>query len=680
MSLQVPRIKKIPYEVRIHGKVLRDPYFWLRDRENPEVIAYLHAENAYTDKMMEETKGVQEKLYQEMLARIKETDLSVPVKIGDFYYYTRTEKGKQYAIHCRKPDSLDNAEEIILDQNVLAEGHSYFRLGFAKVSPDHQLLAYGTDTSGAEMFSVFFKDLKTGRLLDDKIENVYPSFEWAQDNQTVFYVRLDEAKRPYQLYRHTLGRPKDALVFHEKDEAFFLGVYKTKDRKFLVLDLASKTTSENHVLDAARPESGWKCVHPREKDLEYSVEHHGDDFYIVTNYGAKNFRVMKAPDANPSKASWKEVIPARADVKVEGVDMFQDYWVVYERKDGLMQIRIFEFAGGKNSYLDFPEPVYTVHAGSNPDFKSHTLRFEYTSLVTPSSVFDYDMKTGKRELKKQQEVLGGYNASEYISERIWAVSHDGVKVPISLVYKKGFKKDGSQPLFLYGYGAYGISIDPAFSSTRLSLLNRGFCFAIAHIRGGGDLGRPWYEDGKFHKKPNSFKDFIAAAEHLVREKYTSPDRLVIYGGSAGGLLMGAVTNMRPDLFAGVIAKVPFVDVVNTMLDPSLPLTVTEYEEWGNPEEAAYFETIYGYSPYDHVEAKAYPHLLITGGLNDPRVAYWEPAKWTAKLRELTKSPEKLLLLRMEMDAGHGGPSGRYEAIKEIAFDYAFVFKILGLSL
>ena len=530
------------------------------------------------------------------------------------------------------------------------------------------------------MFTVYVKNLETGKLLKDEIPNTCPNLEWAQDQRAVFYTLLDAAKRPYQLMRHKIGSdPKeDVLVFHEKDESFFLSIYKTKDRRYLMLELASKITSEVHFLDAGRPEGHFQIMEPRQKEVEYSAEHYEGKFLIVTNDRAKNFKLMETLAGQPEKKFWKEILPARKDVKIEGLSLFENYWVIYEREAGLTHIRVMDPKTRESYRIEFPEPVYTVNPGHNPEYRSEMLRFEYTSLVTPSSVFDFDLRTRTRELKKQQEVLGGYDPSQYKTERVWAVSKDGVKVPVSLVFKKDMTRDGSNPLFLYGYGSYGISIDPEFSSTRLSLLNRGFIFAIAHIRGGGDLGRPWYEDGKFLKKKNTFHDFIAAAEYLIREKYTSPEKLVIEGGSAGGMLMGAVLNMRPELFKAAIAKVPFVDVIHTMLDASLPLTVTEYDEWGNPAEKDYFEYMRSYSPYDNVERRSYPNLLITGGLNDPRVQYWEPAKWALKLRE-HQTGGRLILLKMEMESGHGGPSGRYEYLKELAFDYAFFLKMLGMK-
>ncbi len=675
-----PQPPKKPKENSVHGKTFVDDYFWMRDRENPEVIAHLKKENEHTRLFMQDTEACQEKLYQEILGRIKETDLSVPVRYNGYYYYSRTEKGRQYSIHCRKKGSLEAAEEILADCNELAQGHSYFRLGILKVSPDQNLMAYAVDTDGSETYTLRVKNLTTGEVLTDEIKNAAGSFEWASDNKTFFYSIQDEAKRPYKLFRHEIGSDpvNDALIFHEQDEAFFLSAYKTKDRRYIVLHLASKTTAECRFLPTDKPKGEFKIIEPRRKDMEYSVEHHNGKFLIVTNDNAVNFRLAEAPVERCSLKDWKDFIAHKAEVKIEGLDVFKDHLVVYQREQGLEKIRVIHLSSGQSHFIDFEDPVYSAWGGSNWDYDSRTLRFDYSSMVTPHTVYDYDLEKRTRELKKRQEVLGGYDPAQYASERIFAVSHDGVKVPISLVYKKGLKKDGSAPGFLYGYGSYGISMDPVFSSSRLSLLDRGFLFAMAHIRGGGDLGRPWYDDGKLLKKKNTFLDFVAAAEHLVKEKYTSADRLAIAGGSAGGLLMGAVTNLRPDLFKAVIAMVPFVDVLNTMMDPTLPLTVTEYEEWGNPQEKSYFESISEYSPYENVKPSKFPHMLITGGLNDPRVSYWEPAKWAARLRENNRG-ENVILLKMEMDSGHGGPSGRYDSLREIAFEYAFVLKMLGVA-
>ena len=679
-STSPPIAKTQPKADTVHGEEQVDNYFWLREKSNPEVIEYLEAENRYTEAVMQHTEDFQKQLYQELLGRIKETDLSVPEKMGDYYYYTRTEEGKQYPIYCRKKGGLQAEEEILLDQNILAQGHEYLEMGVYKISPNHQLLAYSTDPTGGESYTLYIKDLNTGQLLSDQIPNTYYSVEWANDNETLFYTTLDAAKRPYKLHRHRLGSTPatDTLIYHETDESFFLDVSKTRSKAYLLMELENINTSEVHYLEADQPTGDFKVISPRQPELEYSVEHHSDQFLIVTNADAVNFKLMRASVNNPSRENWKEVIPHRESVKLDSISAFQNHLAISEREDGLRKIRIRNLATGKEHTVDFPEPVYTVHQGRNPEFNTATLRFSYGSLVTPMSVFDYDMNEGTRELKKQDEVLGGYDPSLYESERIFAEAEDGTPIPISLVYKKGLPKDGKNPLLLYGYGSYGINSDPYFSSNRLSLLDRGFGYAIAHIRGGEEMGRMWYEHGKLLHKRNTFTDFIACAEHLIGENYTASDKLIIQGGSAGGLLMGAVTNMRPELFEIVIAKVPFVDVVNTMLDASIPLTVIEYDEWGNPNEREFYDYIKSYSPYDNVEAKEYPHILVTAGLNDPRVHYWEPAKWTAKLRAL-KTGDNRLLLRTEMGAGHAGPSGRYDYLKETAFEYAFIFDLLGID-
>ena len=679
-NITPPVAKVIAKSDTVHGEKRVDNYFWLRDKSNPEVIAYLEAENQYTEAVMKHTETFQEQLYKELRARIKETDLSVPEKIDDYYYYTRTEEGKQYPIYCRKKGGLEAEGEILLDQNALAEGHEYLEVGVYRISPNHQLLAYSVDTTGGENYTLYVKDLNTGYLLADEIPNTYYSAEWANDNQTIFYTVLDEAKRPYKLYRHQLGSPPEAgvLIYHEKDDSFFLSIRKTRSKAYLLVELENINTSEIHYIQADQPTGDFKVIHPRQQELEYAVEHHSDKFFIVTNDNAKNFKLVEVSVKDPAKANWKEVIPHRKSVKLDGVSAFQNHLAVYEREGGLKKIRIWNLTTNEAHDVEFPEPVYTCRAERNPDFNTKVLRFRYTSLVTPESVFDYDMEDRTRELKKQDEVLGGYDPSLYESERIFAKATDGAMVPISLVYKKGMVKNGQNLLLLYGYGSYGISSDPHFSSNRLSLLDRGFICAIAHIRGGEEMGRDWYENGKLLHKKNTFTDFIGCAEHLITEKYTSNDKLVIQGGSAGGLLMGAAVNMRPDLFRIVVAQVPFVDVVNTMLDPSIPLTVIEYDEWGNPNDKAYYDYIRSYSPYDNVEATDYPNILITAGLNDPRVHYWEPAKWTAKLRVL-KTDSKLLLLKTNMGAGHGGPSGRYDYLKKVAFEYAFIFDVLGME-
>jgi len=677
--LTPPTAKIEPKTTIIHSDTLIDNYAWLREKSNPEVIQYLEDENAYTEAIMKPTRRFQKKLYKEMLARIKETDESVPVKIDSFYYYNRMVKGNQYPLYCRKKGSLDANEEILLDQNRLASGQKYCSIGEFKVSPDHSLLAFAVDFNGSEKHMLVFKDLINGKMLPDTILDVSYGLEWANDNRTVFYTTLDTILRPDKLWRHQLSQSpeNDVMVFHEPDEKFYLGIAKTRSHGYLILTLGSQITTEVHYLSADQPDGRFRLFCPRKTGIEYFIDHHSDKFYILTNENAINFRLLETPIARPEKHNWQEKISHCPNVMLTGIDLFCNHLVVYERENGLEQIRVENLNTGTTHYIDFPEPVYTIDSDNNPDYDTKILRFRYTSLVTPNSVYDYDMESQTRELKKQDEVLGGYDQMQYQSERIYAVAKDGVRIPISLVYKKGMKKDGSNPFLLYGYGAYGIPSEARFSSIRLSLLDRGFIYAIAHVRGGGELGRQWYEDGKLLRKRNTFTDFIACAEMLIAEKYTSAEKLVINGGSAGGLLMGAVVNMRPELFEVVVAEVPFVDLINTMLDRSIPLTVIEWEEWGNPHLEKYYNYMKSYSPYDNVGPKAYPHMLITAGLNDPRVAYWEPAKWTAKLRA-TKTDDNILLLKTDMGKGHFSASGRYDYLKEVAFKYAFIFAKLGI--
>ena len=657
----------------IHGDTRIDNYFWLCDRKDPDTIAYLEAENTYTKEKLLHTEALQAALYAEMLARIQQTDLSVPVKRDEYFYYTRTEEGKQYAFHCRKKGS--GPEEILLDSNLLAEGHKYFRLGAFIASPHHRLLAYSVDFEGDEKYTVRVKNLDTGELFADEIPNTSYTLEWAADNATFFYTTLDEALRPHKVFRHTLGVKDDPLIYHEPDERFTVDLSSTRSRAYIFININSSLTSEVRYLRKDQPAGEFLVLLPRAYETEYDATHHGDSFFIRTNDGAKGFRVVEAPVANPAKANWKEVIPGREGITIESVTAFQDYLVTEERHRGLTQIYIREFRTGAQHSVEFPEPVYTAELGANAEFNTKLLRFHYTSLVTPASVYDYNMETRERELKKQQAVLGGYDPHLYQAERIYAAAPDGVEVPISLVYKKGFVRDGRAPMLLYGYGSYGISIDPSFSSDRLSLLDRGFVYAIAHIRGGMDLGKPWHEAGRLLKKKNTFTDFIACAEKLIAEKYTSPLRLAIMGRSAGGLLMGAVSNLRPDLFAAVVAGVPFVDSLNTALDASLPLTVGEYEEFGDPSKHEFYEYMKSYAPYDSVTLQEYPAIFVTAGLNDPRVSYWEPAKWVAKLRAL-KTNDRPLLLKTNLGSGHFGASGRYEYLKETAIEYAFLLDVL----
>ncbi|MBD2359266.1 S9 family peptidase [Tolypothrix sp. FACHB-123] len=675
-----PVANKQPEVLKLHGDRRIDNYFWLRDDENPQVIAYLEAENTYTAAMMQHTQPLQTKLYQEMLARIKETDLSVPYRKDEYYYYIRTEEGKDYPIYCRKHGSLEAPEEVLLDENELAKGHEFFSLGVFDVSPNHQILAYSVDTSGSEQYTLYFLDLNTHELAAETIPDTYFSVAWANDNKTIFYTTLDDANRPYQLLRHTLGTAveDDVLIYEELDDIYHLYVDKTRSQAYIFMLLRSSITTEVHYLDANHPEGDWKLIHPRTTGMEYEVDHHSDYFYIVTNDEATNFKLVKTLVTAPSQENWQTVIPHQADVLLSGISLFANHLVIYERKGGLETARIRNLMTGKESNITFPEPTYEFYEGSNPEFNTNILRFHYTSFITPQSVFDYNMETNERELKKETEVLGGYDRTQYQSEWLIATAEDGTKVPISIVYKRGIKKDSKNPLLLTGYGAYGSSYPATFSSNRLTLLDRGVIFAIAHIRGGEEMGRQWYEDGKFLQKKNTFTDFIACAEYLIKENWTASDRLIITGGSAGGLLMGAVVNLRPELFKAVVAHVPFVDVVTTILDTSLPLSAMEWEEWGNPNDPVYYEYMKSYSPYDNVEAKDYPDMLITAGLNDSRVKYWEPAKWTAKLREI-KTDNNILLLKTNMGAGHSGASGRYESLRELAFEYAFILDRLGLT-
>lgn len=682
--MRPPIAKTTPHQTTIHGLERSDPYFWLREKQSPDVAAYLEAENAYTDHAMAHTGALQEQLYQEIIGRIQETDLSVPVQKDDFFYYSRTEEGHQYPIYCRKAGDLEAEEEVLLDLNVEAEGNDYFSLGVFEVSPDHRTLAYATDTDGSESYTLRFKSLdKTGsdesRMFEDEIAGVSYSVEWGGDSQTVFYTTEDHAKRPFKLFRHELGQEKsdDTPLFHEPDELFRIGVSKTKDGTYLVLSIASIETSENRLLKADLSERDFRLVEPRRHGIRYHLEHRNGVLYILTNEDAPNYRLMTAPASTPGRSGWQPMIEHDPGIMLNAIDMFERFLVLYERRSGLKSIRVLDFDRDDAHEIDFPEPVFTIRGGLNPMYRSRTLRFTYTSLTTPNSVFDYDMESRERTFLKQQPVLGGFDPANYQSERLFVTAEDGAKIPVSLVYRKGLEKDGDNPCLLYGYGAYGMSTDPGFSSHRLSLLDRGMVYAIAHIRGGQEMGRQWYDQGKFLAKKNSFLDFIAAGKALLEAGYTSRDRLAVMGGSAGGLLVGTVLNMAPDLMKAAIAKVPFVDVINTMLDDTLPLTVPEYEEWGNPNDEAYFDYILSYSPYDNVEAKGYPEILVTAGLNDPRVHYWEPAKWVAKLRA-AKTDGNRLLLKTNMGAGHGGASGRYDALRELAFDYAFILDALNV--
>ncbi len=674
-------VKKIPTRLEKHGHTRVDPYYWLRERDDPEVIAYLNAENDRAEKEMAHTKAFEEKLFEEIKARIKQTDMSVPYRRDGYFYYTRYEEGKEYPIYARKRGSLDSPEEIMLDANVLAEGHEYFSIGGWSVSSGQNILAYATDTQGRRIYSIHFKNLTTGELLADTIPEVTENLTWANDNQTLFYAKQDLATlRSDRIFRHALGADpsQDRLVFEEKDETFGVYVFKTKSKKFLMIVSSQTLSQEYRYLDAGDPFGHFKIFLPRERDHEYHIDHFHDRFLIRTNERARNFKLMATPVDRTGKEHWKEIVPHREDVYLGDFDVFKDHLVLEERKRGLTQIRVVPWDGSNDHYLEFDEPTYRANLGMNPELDTATLRFEYASLKTPLSIYDYDMTTGQRSLLKREEVLGGFDPDHYVTERLYALAADGVEIPLSIVYRKGVKRDGTTPLLLYGYGSYGLSIDAAFASPRLSLIDRGFIYAIAHIRGGQEMGRQWYDDGKLLKKKNTFTDFIACAEYLIHEKFTSPERLFAMGRSAGGLLMGAITNLRPDLFKGVVAEVPFVDMVTTMLDSSVPLTTGEYDEWGDPNRKEYYDYLLSYSPYDNVEAKAYPNLLITGGLHDSQVQYWEPAKWAAKLREF-KTDSNRLLLKTNMDAGHGGASGRFRRHRETAFSYVFLLDLAGIK-
>jgi oligopeptidase B len=674
--LQPPVTEKKPKITEINGDRLVDNYFWLREKSNPAVIAHLEAENAYTAAVMKPTEALQDKLYKEVLSHIKQTDVNVPYRWGDYFYYSRTVEGQQYPIFCRKHGNLNAPEQILLDVNELAKGQKFMSIGSFVPSDDGNLLAYSTDNTGYRQYTLHIKNLRTGELFPERIERV-DNIAWATDNKTIFYVTEDAVtKRNDRFFRHILGSDKYDLIYEEKDELFDIGTQRSRDKAVIMLGAFSKTSNEFRYIPADNPYAEWKIVLPRQADHEYDIDHRGGLFYIRTNKGAKNFRVVKAPVSDPAEKNWKEFVAHRPAVKIDGVDLFADHAVLSEWENGLQQIEIVDFRTNKRHRIVFPEPVYSAGLSANREFNTTVLRYNYQSLVTPSSVFDYDMNTRKATLMKQTEVPGGFDKANYKSERVFATASDGTKIPMSVVYRQGTKLDGSTPMLLYAYGSYGIPISPGFSAGRLALLDRGVIYVIAHIRGGGELGEPWREAGRMMKKMNTFTDFIACAEHLLNNKYTSKDRLVIQGGSAGGLLMGAVTNMRPDLFKAVVAQVPFVDVLNTMLDASLPLTTSEYIEWGNPNEKAAYAYMKQYSPYDNVAKKNYPAMLVKVSLNDSQVPYWEGTKLVAKLREL-KTDHNPLLLKVNMGAGHGGASGRYDAIHETAFDYAFMLWQVG---
>jgi len=676
-----PVAKKIPKELTTHGHTRVDNYYWMNQRENPEVISHLEAENAYKKAVMKHTETLQDELFDEIKSKIKQEDESVPYKKNGFFYYTRTVPETEYYLVCRKKGSLDAEEQVMLDVNKMAEGHEYYQLGGSSVSPNNKLLAFGVDTVSRRKYTVHFKNLETGEILEDAIPMTTGGAVWANDNKTVYYVLKDDVTlRSERIMKHVLGTPveDDEEVFYEDDETFSTFIYKTKSQKYLIIGSESTLTSEYRFLDADNPEGEFKIIQPRTRELEYSVDHFGDYFYIRTNLDALNFRLMKTPVTATEKENWEEVIPHREDVYFSDFEIFRDYLVVSERKEGLTELRVMPWENGDEYYIEFDEEVYTVRPNVNLEFNTNELRFNYTSLTTPNSIFDFNMKTRERKLLKEEEILGDFDKNDYVTKRIYAPARDGKKIPMSLVYKKGLEKNGENPALIYGYGSYGYTIDPTFRLSILPLLDRGFVYAIAHIRGGQINGRKWYEDGKLLNKMNTFTDFNDCAQYLISENYTSEEKLFAKGGSAGGLLMGACMNMRPDLYKGIIANVPFVDVVTTMLDETIPLTTSEYDEWGNPNIEKFYYYMLSYSPYDNVEAKDYPALLVTTGLHDSQVQYWEPAKWVAKLREL-KTDDNLLIFHINMDYGHGGASGRFQWIRDTALEYAFIFDQLKLK-
>lgn len=685
-NIQPPVADKKPKSLSAHGDTRVDNYFWMNDffKKGPDssnVVAYLEAENKYYDTMMSGTKDLQEKLYQEMKGRIKEKDESVPVFKNGYYYYNRLVEGKDYYVSCRKKGTLDAAEEVLLDVNALAEGYEYYRIGGSEVSPDNKLLAFGVDTVSRNEFTIYIKNLETGELYKDAIPRTSGGAVWAADNKTIFYT----AKNPITLLsekikRHTMGTDAatDAVVYEEKDPSNYIGVGKTKSDQFIIIASSATLSSEYRILPANQPMAAFKVFQPRMKEVLYDVEHANGLFYIRTNMNAKNFKVMTSTESNTNVTAWVDMIPHNDSILIEGLDVFKNHIAVSERKNGLTQIHIINTTSKAEHYLDFGEPSYAANPMYTPEYNTDVIRYSYTSLITPGSVYDYNMNSKEKKLMKQQDVVGGYNAADYITERLYATAKDGTKVPISIVYKKGYKKDGTSPLLLYGYGSYGASMDAAFNSGRLSMLDRGFAFAIAHIRGGQEMGRQWYEDGKMFKKKNTFTDFIDCADFLIKEQFTSKEHLYAMGGSAGGLLMGAIVNMRPELWKGIVAQVPFVDVINTMSDATIPLTTNEYDEWGNPANKESYEYMKSYSPYDNVEKKAYPNMLVTTGLHDSQVQYFEPAKWVAKLREM-KTDSNFILLYTNMEAGHGGASGRFKALRDRAREFAFLFALEGIK-
>ena len=677
--MDIPKAKKINKKLTAHGEVRIDPYYWLNERENPEVIQYLEQENAYCDFVMKDTELLQRELFEEMKSRYKEDDESLPYFFNEYWYITRYEKGTEYPIFTRKYQSQENEKELLLDVNILADGHDFYDVGGISISLNNEIMAYSEDITGRRIYTIHIQNLKTKEKLEEKLENTTGRIVWANDNEHFFYIRKNEHLRAYKIYRHRLGtsQEEDILVFHEEDEAFDVSVFKTKSLEYIFIASSSTVSDEHRFIPAADVFAEWQIVQPREEGLEYAVEHYENDFYILTNEGGDyNFKLVKTSVDTPYKENWVEVIPHREEVLLEGFEIFKNYLVLEEREKGLLQLNIFDYKNNTSWYLPFNDPTYTAYIGLNLEFDTEILRYGYTSLTMPSSTYEYNMREKTARLLKQQEVLGGKFLSEnYISERVWADSRDGeTKIPVSLVYHKDTPKSEKTPLLLYGYGSYGHTVDASFSSVRLSLLDRGFIYAIAHIRGGEYLGRGWYENGKMLKKKNTFYDFIDAAKFLIKENYTSSNHLYAMGGSAGGLLMGVVINDEPELFNGIVAQVPFVDVVTTMLDESIPLTTGEYDEWGNPNDKEYYEYMKSYSPYDNVAENSYPNMLVTTGLHDSQVQYWEPAKWVAKLRDLKKD-NNVLIFKTDMTSGHGGASGRFESLKEEALEYAFLLMI-----
>jgi oligopeptidase B len=681
MTERVPSAPKRPQELSNHGNVRTDPWFWLRDIDDPATLEYLKAENAHTEAIMEPESALQEALFEEMRGRIKEDDSTVPQKDGDYYYYARFEEGNQYPIYCRKHLSLDAPEEILIDVNALAKDLDYCRVGSLENSPDHKLLAYSMDSDGSEKYTIYVKNLETGELLPDAIPGSYYSLEWANDSQTLFYDVLDENHRPVKIFRHHLGDDPsaDELVYQEMDERFFVGVMKSPSKRFMYVAASGNNMAEWRFMDADDPRGKLTLIEPRREDFEYDVSDHGDRFLIRNNRdGAKDFKVSETPITAPASENWQDLIPHVLGRPIGGVAVTQDHLILSSRENGLPKIRVVEHATGDSFEIAFDEEDYSAGVIEGREWVTSTLRFSYASMTTPATIYDYNIETHDRELKKQTEVLGEFSSDKYLTGRVFAPAADGTLIPISILYSKETPLDGTAPLYLYGYGSYGIVVDSNFGSARLSLVDRGFIFAVAHVRGGMDLGWDWYEGGKLLNKQNTFTDFIACAEYLIDQNYTEKGRIIASGGSAGGMLMGAVVNLRPDLFKAVVADVPFVDVLNTMLDDTLPLTTMEYNEWGNPQEKSFYDYIKSYSPYDNVTRQDYPHMLITGGISDPRVTYWEPAKWAARLRDL-KTDDNLLLLKIHMDSGHGGASGRFDRLKEVALEYAFALKVFEMN-